>query len=1045
MKLSAEGKLRIAARLAFVMGVAAGVTDALAQEVAQAASPGNSAAEDPSIPATGTPESNNTTGNGQAKQLGGVQVTGSRIKSVNVTGDSPVTVINSAELKFEGTTRVEDLINNLPQAFADQGSNISNGSDGSATVNLRNLGSSRTLVLIDGKRLQPGSVGSPQADLNFIPAQLIDRVEVLTGGASAIYGSDAVAGVVNFILKKDFQGFRVDYQRSGYLHDNNNSAIQGRVAARNFGLPNSQTFDGQGNELTLLFGVNTGDGKGNATVYGTYLQQDAISQSKRDFSACSLSASADPSGFTCAGSGTPASTRISLDGGATSFNVDPATGNTFRRYVGSRDAFNFAPYNYYQRNNERYTLGGSAHYEFSSHADAYTEVAFSDYRTNAVIAPSGAFFGNRAVLSCDNPFLSTQEQQQLCGSNAGTSFVLDSNNNPNFILGRRNVEGGGRDAFFDRSAYRVVFGLKGDITPDISYDTSIQYGSTRIENIYRNDFSTNRLNRALNVTTVTAATAAQTGLPVGAPVCRSVLDGSDLSCVPYNIFQAGGVTPQALAYLQVPGLSIANNVEQVATGSVTANLGNYGVKSPFAADGISVAGGGEYRRETSRRDVDNEFATGDLAGQGGATPTINGAFAVKELFAETKIPLLQHLPFAEIVSFDAAYRYSQYNSTGSTNTYKFGGEWGPTKDIRFRGGYNRAVRAPSIGELVQPVNVQLDGASDPCAGPLNAQGQVTNSIDGSTTGKATRTQCLNDPLIARNPNLYGNIADNTANQYNGQTGTSPGLQPEKSDTYTGGFVFTPTFVKNLTLTVDYYTITVNGFIGVIGADNILNTCYANGALCNLINRAPGTGSLFLGQSGFVIDTTQNTGSLTTKGIDISLDYRLKLAELGLGSAAGTAGLSFVGTRDLKQTVQPIPGDPASTYECAGKYGTQCGIPAPIWRHKLRGTYSVATPFLDSVFTFSPQWRYFSSVQADANTSTRAQDAKLSSRSYIDLSASLAFKSAYTFRVGVNNVFDKDPPLVGSAALTPVLGNGNTYPQVYDALGRFLFASVTLDF
>lgn len=1027
MKLSAEGKLRLAVRLALTMGVGSIAHAAIAQEA-------------PADPATAQAAPADAKKLGAVEVLGGVQVTGSRIKSVNLVSDSPVTTVNAAELKFQGTNRVEDLINNLPQAFAGQGGNLANGANGTATVDLRNIGPSRTLVLVDGKRLQPGTIGSPQADLNFIPAQLIERVEVLTGGASAIYGSDAVAGVVNFILKKEFEGVKIDYQAGGFLHDNDNSAIQGRVSARNFALPDKTVLDGGSHQVTLLYGVNSGDGKGNATLYGSYLQLDAVPQSERDFSACNLAASSNPSGFSCGGSGTPAATRVTTNGGVSSLTVDPATGNTFIPYVAGRDAFNFAPFNYFQRNAERYSLGGAGHYKIANYADAYAQVNFTDYKTDAVIAPSGIFFGNNVSLACNNPLLSPAQAQSLCGADAGTGRILSSNDPDNpFFIGRRNVEGGGRDSFFDRSAYRLVFGVKGDFASAFSYDTSVQYGTTRAESVSQQDFSITRINRALDVVR---------DPNTGALVCRSALEGTDAACVPYNIFQAGGVTPEALAYLQVPGITLGTTAEQVATGSVTGDFGKFGIKSPFATDGVQVSVGGEYRRETSSFQSDFETSTGDLAGAGGANPAFSGAFAVKELFAETQIPLLQHLPFIESLNLDAAYRYSDYNTTANiTRTYKIGGSWAPTKDIRFRGGFNRAVRAPSINEIVNPTNIVLDGTSDPCAGQI-APGtdQIVDTATGRSDGKATRAQCLADPLIAANPGLYGNISDNSANQYNGQVGSSANLQSERSNTYTGGFAFTPTFVKNLNITVDYYSIKVNGLIGVIGADTILNSCYQNGALCNLIHRDPNTGSLYLGQNGFVIDTTQNTGSISVRGIDIAADYRFKLSEIGLGSKAGSVNINLVGTRDIKESHTPIPGDSTSTFECQGRYGSgQCGTPVPLWRHKLRATYSVPTPFLSSVATFSTQWRYISSVRADDQTFTGVRDARLGAQNYVDLSASISFYNSYTFRLGVNNVFDKDPPLVGSAALPGVTGNGNTFPQVYDSLGRFLFAGVTLDF
>jgi len=1014
MNLSAEGRLRLAARFAFVVGVGSVSGQAFAQavEVAQAGTPAKSEAA-----ASGeSPE--------KVKQLGSVQVTGSRIKSPNLTSNSPVLVIGKEEIKFQGTTRVEDLLNSFPAAFAGQGGNLSNGADGTATVDLRFLGPARTLVLIDGKRVQAGAIGGSAADLNFIPAQLIEGIDVLTGGASAVYGSDAISGVVNFKMIKDYEGVRVDYQRSGYQHTNDNKAGD-IVRNRGFVTPDKNTFDGQGHQLSITLGVNSADGKGNATLYASYLQLDPVSQDRRDFSACTFN-NRGSNDYSCGGSAT-SFPGVFINGGDNDlpalFTVDTATGG-FRPYVAATDAFNFAPFNYFQRNQERYSLGGFAHYKFNDAADVYTQLMFSDTRTNAVIAPSG-IFGETVLVSRDNPFLSDLQRQQLFGE--GTDPV------PVSVL-RRNVEGGGRDDNLRYTAYRAVFGLRGDFAKAWAYDTSIQYGSTVFSEVYRNEFSLTRSRRALDVVT---------DPDTGAPVCRSVLDGTDPTCVPYNVFSGQRVSQEALQYLQVPGLQNGTTTQQIATGSITGDLGEYGLKSPVANDGVGVAFGAEYRRESAALDTDVSFQTGDLAGQGAPTLPIAGAFAVKELFGELRVPLAQGLPGIHDLGIAAGYRFSDYTQTSSTDTYKIDGEYAPTKDFRFRGGYNRAVRAPNIGEIVNPTRVTLGVSADPCAGEIDGE-------TGVVSGGATREQCARDPLIAANPDLYGNILANPAEQYNQQVGTSPGLGAEKADTYTGGIVFTPTFVKDLAISIDYYDIKVKGFISGYGGDTIVAACYERGALCDLIQRdateGPSFGSLWIGNGGFVVNTTQNTGSLTSTGVDLNMTYRLRLADLGLGSQAGSVVFDMQGTRLIESDTTPIPGDSTSTYQCAGRYGIQCGIPAPKWRHRFRTTYTVPTPYLlDSQVRLSTAWRYFGSVVADDATPANQLNRRLAAQSYVDLSAAITFSGKYTFRMGVQNVTDNDPPLISSQVAAPVVANGNTFPQVYDALGRFLYANVVLDF
>lgn len=1033
MNLSADGRLRLAARFAFFVGVGSLSAQALAEgiEVAQADAP--AAAE--TAPANEAP--------GKVKQLGSVQVTGSRIKSPNLTSNSPVVVIGKEELKFQGTTRVEDLLNNNPAFFAGQGGNISNGSDGTATADLRNLGPARTLVLIDGKRVQAGGIGGSAADLNFIPAQLIESIEVLTGGASAVYGSDAIAGVVNFNMIKDFEGVRVDYQRSGYQHKNSNSAAE-VVRRRGFPLPDQDQFDGQGHTLSITLGVNSSDGKGNATVFANYLQLDPVTQDRRDFSSCTFNNSGS-SNYACGGSATsfPA---VFINGGENNglpglFTVDTATGG-FRPYSAATDQFNFAPYNFFQRNQERYGLGGFAHYKFNDAADVYTQLLFNDVRTNAVIAPSG-IFGETVFVSQDNPLLTDLQRDQL--------FEGETGDVPVAVL-RRNVEGGGRDNNLRYTAYRAVFGIKGDFAKAWSYDTSIQYGSTVYSQIYRNEFSISRARRALDVVADDS----------GNPVCRSVLDGSDPNCLPFNVFNGQPADAATLAYLQVPGLQVGGTTQQVATGSIQGLLGEYGLQSPFAENGVGISFGAEYRRESAFLESDVSFQTGDLAGQGAPTLPISGAFQVKELFTEISIPLIENQPGFHKLGIEAAYRFSDYTQTSSTDTYKVSGEWAPIKDIRFRGGFNRAVRAPNIGEITNPTFVGLGVSADPCAGQFIING-ATAALDRVTTidptvdpagaaaaAGASRAQCAQDPLIGANPDLFGQVLNNPADQYNAQFGTSPSLAAEKADTFTGGFVFQPTFVKDLSFSLDYYSIEVDGFIGGYGGDTIVDACYDRGALCDLIRRdatpGPSFGSLWIGNGGFVVNTTQNTGKLTSKGFDVSANYRLRLADLGLGSQAGTVTFDLVGTRVMQIDVTPIPGDASSKYECGGNFGVLCGVPSPNWRHRFRATYAVPTPaLLDSQVRMSAAWRYIGHVNADTGTASNDLDRRIGAESYLDLSAAITFSGSYTLRVGAQNVLDNDPPLIGGPTLPPVTGNGNTFPQVYDALGRYLYANVVVDF
>ncbi|THD62311.1 TonB-dependent siderophore receptor [Phenylobacterium sp.] len=966
-------------------------------------------------------------------QVSEVVVTGTRIPSPNLTSIAPVTTVGSAEIKAQGITRIEDITNSLPQVFAGQGSMISNGSNGTATVDLRGLGPSRTLVLIDGRRVMPGDPSSASAaDLNFIPAALVERVDVLTGGASATYGADAVAGVVNFMMLKNFEGVRIDAQYDGYQHENGNSFVQSvvRTAAAGasdpsqFSLPPKNVFDGEGSDVSLVLGANAPDGKGNITAYATYRQNNGVLEGTRDFSACTLN-SGNPNfaQFGCGGSGTAFPARVG------DFVVNPANFNTFIPRT-SADVFNFGPANYFMRPDERYSLGAFAHYEVAPWAEVYMDTMFMDDTSTAQIASGGVFAGNFNI-NCANPLLSTQEASQLI-STAGTSCLANPAGTFTGVVARRlqPEEAGGRDSEFRHTDYRIVVGMRGDLGKNWTYDGYMQYGAVALNTEQTGNFNLNRIQQALNVV--------QT--PTG-PQCAP---GADAGCVPLNLFTSQFISPAALKFLNAASFSTGNTTERVVSLAFTGKLGDYGFKSPWASEGVGVAIGAEYRREHLDSTADFLSSNGLVDGNGGASPPVNGGYDVYELFGEARVPLISDMPFAKDVSLELGYRFSDYSSIGDTNTYKVSGEWEVIDGLRFRAGYNRAVRAPNVNELFAPQNVVLDGTNDPCAG-LTAGNPLV-----ATCSKAFNLTTAQVLAIEANP----------ANQYQGQTGGNPNLRPEISDTYTGGVVWRPTFAPGLNVSVDYFNIQVDNYIGTIGENLILNQCLTtlSTQFCGLVHRSPGDNSLWLDPTGFVQDTTLNTGSLKTDGVDINVDYRIDLSTLGLGDN-GTVAASFVGTWLDKLTTQPLPGGPS--YDCAGLYGPTCESangegPAPKWRHKMRVTWNTPYSYGDwfKSLSFSLQWRYLGRVTLDAFSSNPLlnnpglqyeSDRVLAAQNYIDLTMNFTVHNNLNFRVGVNNLFDKDPPLTGASNCPAGPCNGNTWPQTYDSLGRYLFVGLSADF
>lgn len=1007
-----------------------------------------------------------------------IVVTGSRIRQPNLESASPVTVVGAEEITQTGTTRVEDLVNSLPQVFAGQGATVANGATGAATLNLRGLGSERTLVLVNGRRLVPGDPSTSAADINVIPAALIERIDVLSGGASSVYGADAVAGVVNFVMDTDFEGFKLDTQYSVYNHDNRNRGdYVDALEDRGFGYPRGMSTNGGTFDATLAFGSSFDDGRGRVMGYVGYRKTDAILQSSRDYSACSLGSNTAGSSsiYNCGGSGTsgvgtayyfdnPTGDPTDLVGGGPDGDMPDGIADAFasqtnqfgpnRTLLPGQTLYNFGPLNYFQRPDERYTAGVFADYEISEALHPYMEFMFMDDRTVAQIAPSGNF-GNTLSINCDNPLLSAQQLALVCDEEnllvsansafdvVGNSPILDADGNPTgayqapfeftdpstgltynrgFLqIARRNVEGGGRQDDLQHTSYRAVLGTRGELSPAWSYDVYYQYGRTNFAQTYYNDFSVTRLSRALDVVTG----------PDGNPVCRSVLDGSDPNCVPWDIFSPGTVTPsdESVAYLATPGLSRGVISEQVLSGYFAGALGEYGIQSPWASEGVGIVLGGEYRKENLEFVSDLSFQTGDLAGQGAPTLPVSGSFDVKEFFTEVRLPIVQDTWLHEL-SITGGYRYSDYSTGYSTDTYKIEGELAPTRDIRIRGGYNRAVRAPTVQDLFAPQRVVLNGSTDPCAGFV---------ISASDTG-----------CIAQGLTPGQTVAPNPAAQYNGLIGGNPDLVPEVADTITAGVVLTPTFLPGFSASVDYFDIKVEGAIQGIGQDTILQICTdsADPFFCSLINR-DGSGSLWRTSNGYVEDLSQNVGGVSTSGIDVQAGYSTEIGNAGRLSA------SFVGTWLNELTTDT--GTPAGGYDCVGLYGNVCGTPNPEWRHQARVGFDWANGMGASV-----RWRYFGSVTLDAvdpnpNLSdssssgpapggvARPGSAGFDAQSYFDVAFTWAVGDHYEFRLGANNVFDKEPPLTGSQSCPAGFCNGNTFSQVYDALGRYLYAGATLEF
>lgn len=1047
-----------------LVGVAAIATPAFGQDAAPDTPPPTDGSTvdvqaNPTGPVEAQPTPSTSAEGEPTRDAQDIIVTGTRIPQPNLTSAAPVTVVTNQDVKLSGTTRVEDLLNQLPSVGAAQNSTVSNGASGTAEVDLRNLGSKRTLALVNGRRLMPGDPNSTTqaADLNVIPASLIKRVEVLTGGASSVYGADAVAGVVNFIMDTNFTGIRLDGQYSFYQHNNSDPSVgQGLnmsdiINARGFPYPRGSVADGGTFDGTVSIGAAFDDNRGHAVGYFGYRKINPILQGRRDYSACVLQ-NTGGGRPRCGGSATSAEGNALFFVTSTTTSTIGALGpGTITQ--GTNTVYNFGPLNYFQRPDERYIAGVFADYEITPALKPYMEFMFMDDRTKAQIAPSGDF-GNTLTINCDNPLLSEQQFETICNpanlingfiGNFPTAAGAGYNPNPGappidffdpltgdtynqafFQLLRRNVEGGPRISDLKHISYRGVLGLRGDLSNVWSYDSYFQYGKTNYTQVYRNEFSVSRLIRALDVVTDPAS---------GDPVCRSTLQGIDPNCRPYDIFSGNGPSEASINYLNVFGVIDGATSEQVANLNFTGALGEYGIQTPWSDEGVAVNVGAEYRKESLTVNPDQSFQTGDLAGQGAPTLPVDGNFRVLEYFGEVQVPLVRR-SFVEELTLNAGYRASSYKlSNGnkySTDTYKFGAEFAPIADVRLRASYNRAVRAPNIQELFAPQFVGLDGANDPCA----------------TLITATDYGCLAQGLqVGQSPTA------NPAGQYNGLLGGNPNLKPEKATTKTIGVVLQPRFLPRFALTVDYWNISLKDAIQGFGADAIIANCIefstatTTAPSCALVNRDP-AGSIWLTSGGYVIDTPSNSGQVKTDGYDISSSYSYRLGGIGNLSA------SFTGTYLKNYKVNN--GLEGGIYNCAGYYGPTCAAVMPTWRHKARLSLQTAMGL-----GLSMQWRHIAKVKAEtlSNDSTLAgaynfdPGLRVHAYDYFDFAATATLGDHYNLRLGVNNLFDKDPPRItggnanrGGSNLCPAGAcNGNTWPGAWDALGRYFYAGATLNF
>jgi outer membrane receptor protein involved in Fe transport len=828
--------------------------------------------------------------------------------------------------------------------------------------------------------MQPGGLYSWAADVNQIPSQMIERVEVLTGGASAVYGADAVAGVVNFIMRR-VDGVEFSAGIDGYQHDNRNRYIQGLMDEKGYEYPTGSTgIDGKGYNMSIAIGGDFLDGQGNATAYATWRKDEELLHGSRDYSSCPV----DQYGTACGGS------TFATD--IPNFFIAPRTEDGWGPFgydyfqemfltlqpdsslapfdFENPNLYNYAPINFYRRPDERWSIGTFADYEINQHAVVYLETMYANDLTRAQIAESGTFFVDVYPLPLDNAYFPENFRQSLAELWPGEDEF-------GVYIGKRNVEGGPRSDILEHSGFRIVAGVKGVLAGDWDYDISYLYAQTDSSSTYVNDFLLSKIR----------------------PAVDSALCEADRSCIPYQVFTYRGVTPEAADSLEGTAVATSTTETDIFQAYVTGDTG-WGLD---AGDIMAVAGY-EHRKVAYERRPDSIMEQGGLAGWGGFLSSLAGGYSVNELFIETKIPLLADHRFSRDMVLDLAYRWSDYSTSGGSSTYRVGLDWQITDWLRLRTGYNRAVRAPNIEELFDSQQLGSFDDVDRCEGPQP---------------EYTFEQCARSGVTAEQ---YGNMPE--APEFfwlQGLWGGNQDLDPETADTITAGLVFQPS--RNMQFSLDYWDIEIEGVIENMDPSVALEQCALDGQLCELIQRGPG-GILWRGDNAYVLAINWNLGGLHHSGIDAAWTW----------SPGEQWLIDLIGTWYLKKETTYIPNDRDSSYDCVGRISEwlQCW-PTPEWRHVASATYDSG-----SFWAVTGRWRYFGEITYDGTDSEIAND-NLGAQNYLDLNAVFRFMDTHDLTLGINNVLDKEPPLLGSRLST----NGNTIAGFYDTLGRYLFARVTM--
>jgi outer membrane receptor protein involved in Fe transport len=963
-----------------------------------------------------------------AESVQEIVVTGSRIVRAELTAASPIAVVNEDTIRLNNPINIEDLLRRSPQFAPAIGSQVNNGNEGAATLDLRNLGEERTLVLVDGKRFVPFDAQN-FVDVNMIPVSLLERVEVVTGGASAVYGSDAVAGVVNFIMKKDFEGLEVN---------------------STYGV--TQEGDGENYGFDVTAGGNFGGGRGNVVVNVGYTKQDLVSQGDRDFSRRARNDLLDIEGSFIA---EEATTFYQSFPGDAEFGCSQFDGAGDLASCSDPTSFNFNPFNTFQVPNQKWTATLLGRYDINDRVEFFTRGSFANSRTDTSIAPTGTQFFP-FTINTDNPFLSSSARDlfTLVDTNECDEPVFDDDFNlvgcdqlastagdglVTVELARRLSELGARDAEFENTAYQFVGGLRGEWATNQRFEAFAQYGRTARTQRFVNDARNDRVAQAL-VAGLDGDDNAFCFNPTDPG--RTPIAG----CVPIDILGPGRLDQAGQDYIRVD-VNESNTVDQFVTGGSLG--GSLPMTLPTAVTPLGYAVGIEYRKEQGSNRPDTIFQEG-LAMGSGARSAIDAEIDIREVYGELLVPVVQDARYARAINLEAGVRYAQYeNSTGGSSndfnntSFKLGGDWSPTDSLRLRAMFQRAVRAPNLREIGLPLTASTGNLGfDPCEG--------TNPL-----GNAALTQLCIDTGVP--PARIGSVVSIVSGQVNNFVGGRTDLEPEEADTWTVGFVLQPTSIPGLAASVDYYRIKIDTGITQVAEQSVVNACYdpelnptlaADNAYCRRLRRSP-VGGGFQGGTDVGVDVSLiNAAVETAEGIDFAAGYTF-----GLGS--GELGFNLQATYVLEQARQDAAFLPEN--DCTGLVGEICLRPRNEWVGLLSTTWRSGplTVLLDSRY-LSPVTKdtvILDPLRADPDNPgefigtdpANFGKPKIGSHFYFDLRAQYDINETWTVRAGIRNLFDREPPVVGDFYGGTAENSGSTYPSVYDPLGRSFSVGATARF